>query len=123
MTDVVNVKVKYIRPKYANLMEWMEDENNVYIGRKGIVFINGKRFPNSDSIWANPYKVKDVGRTEAIEMYRTYIINKLRNENSNQRNLFNELARLKGKNLGCWCVPEPCHGDVIVEMISLFLPD
>jgi hypothetical protein len=42
---VVNVKVEYIRPKHKNLSEWMKDENNVYIGRKGVVFIDGKRFP------------------------------------------------------------------------------
>ena len=44
ITTCVNVKVKYIRPFYNNLKEWMEDENNVYIGRKGVVFIDGKRF-------------------------------------------------------------------------------
>ncbi len=27
---IVNVKVKFIRPQYENLSEWMEDENNVY---------------------------------------------------------------------------------------------
>lgn len=40
--SVVNVKVANIRPRYNNLAEWMADENNVYIGRKGIVFINSK---------------------------------------------------------------------------------
>ncbi len=35
---IVNLKVANIRPKYKNLKEWMDDENNVYIGRKGIVF-------------------------------------------------------------------------------------
>ena len=42
--SVVNVKVNCIRPKYNNLEEWMTDPNNVYIGRKGIVFINSERF-------------------------------------------------------------------------------
>ena len=40
---VVNCKVANIRPKYENLQEWMEDPNNVYIGRGGIVFINNQR--------------------------------------------------------------------------------
>jgi hypothetical protein len=54
---IVNVKVKYIRPKYNNLSEWMKEPNNIYIGRKGIVFIDGIRFPKQDSTWCNPYKI------------------------------------------------------------------
>lgn len=42
--SVVNVKVANLRPHYNNLREWMQDEDNVYIGRKGVVFIDGKRF-------------------------------------------------------------------------------
>jgi hypothetical protein len=115
MQNVVNVKVRYIRPKFDNLEEWMNDEMNVYIGRKGAVFINGQRFPKHDSIWYNPYKVKDVGRSEALDMYKKYIIDRLINE----QNMFNKFNQLKGKNLGCWCAPEPCHGDILVEIISL----
>lgn len=47
--SVVNVKVAFIRPEYQNLKEWMQDNKNVYIGRKGIVFVDGKRFPNECS--------------------------------------------------------------------------
>lgn len=47
--SVVNVKVAFIRPEYQNLKEWMQDDKNVYIGRKGIVFVDGKRFPNECS--------------------------------------------------------------------------
>lgn len=43
--SIINCKVEFIRPQYNNLQEWMNDENNIYIGRKGIVFINGVRFP------------------------------------------------------------------------------
>jgi hypothetical protein len=62
MGTVVNVKVKNIRPKYSTLAEWMEDSNNVYIGRCGVVFINKERFPKQSSAWANPYTVKKYGR-------------------------------------------------------------
>mgnify|MGYP001555401115 CR=1 FL=1 len=40
MTEVVNVRVLYIRPKYQNLKEWTNDPENLYIGRKGIVMID-----------------------------------------------------------------------------------
>ena len=41
--SVCNVKVNNIRPKYNNLKEWMDDPNNIYIGRGKIVFINNER--------------------------------------------------------------------------------
>lgn len=116
MSLCVNVKVKYIRPKYRNLKEWCEDPQNVYIGRKGVVFIDGERYPKKDSVWANPYKVSDTtSRDEAIEMYRLYIMTRLTLEPL----LKEELALLKGKTLGCWCSKEPCHGDVLVELATI----
>jgi hypothetical protein len=115
-TKVVNVKVKYLRPKYQNLKEWMKDKNNVYIGRKKVVFINGKRFPPKNSIWANPYKIdEEHSRDDVIKLYKKYIKRKIKKEN-----LFDELMKLKGKNLGCWCQPEKCHGDVLIYLIKKY---
>jgi hypothetical protein len=114
-THVVCVKVKDIRPKYKNLKDWMDDPNNIYIGRKGIVFIDGVRFPKRDSIWCNPYKINSTNdRSSVLKLYREHIISKLnRGEISSE-----ELFSLKGKNLGCWCHPESCHGDIIIELIK-----
>lgn len=114
MTTIVNVKVKNIRPTYNNLEQWMADSNNVYIGRKGIVFINGKRYPIENSLWHNPYKInKNTTRTEVLEKYKTYITEKITREN-----LQFELEKLKGKQLGCWCKPLCCHGDILLEIIN-----
>jgi len=114
MTTIANVKVCNIRPKYKNLFEWCNDENNVYIGRKGIVFINNERYPKNDSIWCNPYKItKDMNRNDVIKKYKIYIIDKIKKEH-----LYDNLLKLKGKILGCWCYPEPCHGDVLIDLIN-----
>ena len=112
LTKVVNCKVNYIRPQFKNLEEWINDPNNVYIGRPGIVFINGKRFPSKGSPFANPYKTGT--REENIKNYEIYIKNKLKNEPQLQQ----QLKNLKGKNLGCWCKPEACHGDVLLSILS-----
>ena len=54
VNTVVNVKVKYIRPHgFHDLEKWMVEPNNVYIGRRGVVFINKERFPKQSSPWAN----------------------------------------------------------------------
>ena len=66
--SVINCKVKFIRPQYDNLREWMEDENNIYIGRAGVVFIDKVRFPKQASPFANPFKVGKHGtRDEVIQ--------------------------------------------------------
>ena len=137
-TNIVNVKVAYIRDgkvekdekgnilykpqskKYSNLKEWTEDEDNVYIGRGGIVFIkkadgSKERYPKKDSPFANLFKVgKDGTREEVINKYEADIRDKLRKNPE----LVEELRGLKGKNLGCWCKPEPCHGDILAKIID-----
>ena len=118
MASVCNVKVKYIRPRYKNLAAWCEDPNNVYVGRRGVVFIDGVRFPEKDSIWANPFKVKDAPRREVIARYREYITKRLKEEPGLQ----DDLEALRGKRLGCWCKPDACHADVLVELLEL-LPE
>ena len=116
--SVTNCKVKYIRPKYNNLKEWMEDSQNVYIGRGGIVFIDKVRFPKKPSPFANPFKIgKDVTREEVINKYREYITDKLEKDDT----LRGQLLEMRGKNLGCWCYPEKCHGDVLLELINKFV--
>jgi len=113
-TQVVNVKVSFIRPEYHNLQEWISNPNHIYIGRKGIVFVNNQRYPNHDSIWANPYKIgKNGTREDVLNQYELYIRNKLQN----QPDLKEELMKLKNKKLGCWCFPEPCHGDVLIRIL------
>lgn len=114
---VVNVKVKNIRPDYENLEQWMNDPNNVYIGRRGVVFINGTRFPAQDSVWCNPFKIgKDGDRDQVLELYENYIKDKL----IGNFELVDDLLNLNNKNLGCWCSPEPCHGDILIKLINIF---
>jgi len=120
--EIVNVKVKFIRPKYDNLEEWMNDKNNIYIGRKGIVFINGERFPKKDSIFANPFKIcKDGDRYVVLKKYEEYINNKIKNDENFKLELL-KLKTLKSENkkilLGCWCKPEICHGDILIKIID-----
>ena len=128
MTAVVSVKVKHIRPVYANLKEWMADPQNVYIGRGRIVFIDGERYPPDDSVWANPFKIdRDGTRDEVLVKYREYIVKKI------DEGLRDELLALEGKTLGCWCLGDGsagrsacadtkivCHGQIIVELIDLY---
>ena len=125
---VVNVKVAYIRPRYHNLLDWTADPNNIYIGRGGVVFVNRQitnddgtkttkkeRFPKKDSPFANPFKVtKSLSRDDSIKMFSKQMMKKL----AANPELRSELRALYGKTLGCWCKPNDCHGDVLLEIIN-----
>ena len=112
--SIINVKVAHIRPEYQNLKEWMKNPDNIYIGRAGPVFINNERFPKKSSLWANPYKIGiDGSREKIIYKYDKYIRKLLKD-----KNIQKELFKLKDKNLGCWCHPDTCHGDVLLKLIS-----
>ncbi|KKK75877.1 hypothetical protein LCGC14_2869340 [marine sediment metagenome] len=66
------------------------------------------------SKWGNPFKVGIHGkRGECIELYRDWI------HQPKQKELFDAAQKeLKGKVLGCWCSPNPCHGDVLKEIVD-----
>ena len=114
MNQTKCVNIKYIRPKYNNLKEWMENPNNVYIGRKEVVFINGKRFPEEDSIWFNPFRqTKFNNKKFIVNEYKKYIVEYIKNNNFED-----ELLKLKNKNLGYWSKPEESHGKVLIELIN-----
>ena len=69
---------------------------DVYIGRP--------------SKWGNPFKEgMDGTRSEVIDRYRRWIV---------EQPLMDDLHELRGKVLGCWCSPLPCHGDVLAELAN-----
>ena len=78
------------------------EKYDVYIGR--------------GSKWGNRFVIgRDGNREEVIKKYREWI---LRNDY-----LLNCLGELKGKVLGCYCKPLPCHGDVLVELVDEVMCD
>lgn len=106
MAKVVNIRKKYlVKQGYENLKDWLKDPNHVYIGRKNR-FVEG----TYNSKWANPFSVKRFGREKCIELYKKYLLENI--------SLLADLPELEGKTLGCWCHPEKCHGDVLIDLLS-----
>ena len=118
--SVVCCKVKYLRPQYNDLHDRITNDSNfIYIARRGVVFINGVRYPPKDSIWANPFKITpSATREEVISKYKKYILARLDDPSDNVITR-NALEELRGKTLGCWCKPESCHGDVLIELLEV----
>jgi len=97
----------------------MNDDENVYVGRNGRVFIgsvkknNRRIFHFQKSIWHNPYKVSVHGLEDSLLMYDKYIREQIEKEPETF-----DLDLLRGKTLGCWCKPNKCHGDVLVRILN-----
>lgn len=77
---------------------------DVYIGRPGIY---GNPFSSKPSKYAKEIVST---RKEAIEKFRTYLLN--------NPELLDKIYELQGKTLACWCDEnQSCHGDVIIDII------
>ena len=59
--------------------------------------------------WFNPFSVKKYGRDQCLELYENHL--------RNTPGLYDCLEELKGKELGCWCKPNSCHGDIIIKLL------
>lgn len=67
------------------------------------------------TMWGNPFIIGIHGtRQECIDKYERDMRTRLINEPS----LKEELMKLDGEILGCVCAPEPCHGDILVQLIE-----
>jgi hypothetical protein len=103
-------KPKLVKPLNVtcHVVHCKRDPYDVYIGRP--------------SKWGNPFshkegtlaKYKVASREEAVEAYRQWITI------GDGRHLLANLYELKGKTLGCWCVPLLCHGHVLSELVEKY---
>ena len=95
-TTIVNLTGHRDDPGFADV---------VYVGRA--MHRGGWRLAASPL--ANPFRIgRDGSRAEIVARYRDYLLGR--------PDLLALLPGLRGKRLGCWCVPEACHATVIAEL-------
>jgi hypothetical protein len=102
MTNVVNLK----KSKY-----------DVYIGRSNkdkFHYGNPFTYLKSDTL----AKVVVDTREESIKCYRDWLLGNGWGSVEPERRLWilQNLKKLKGRTLGCFCKPLDCHGDVLAEL-------
>ena len=61
------------------------------------------------SRWGNPFPIRHPERPleEVLRLFTEHL--------HSSPDLLAGLGDLVGKELGCWCKPKPCHGDILVE--------
>lgn len=89
-------------PRVYNKNKAKSPPNHVYIGR-------GSEF-------GNPFEIgRDGTREEVIEMHRRMTEERIRREPEYLGHL---IRSLRGKNLLCFCKPQACHGDYLLELVN-----
>lgn len=89
--------------------------------RKYDVYVGRGRCPKTgrQGGWGNPFShltnsaavFRVATREEAVAKYREWLLA--------QPELVEKARReLRGRVLGCWCMPEPCHGTVLAEIAN-----
>ena len=91
-----------------NVVHCKRESNNIYIGRP--------------SPLGNPFPLKKgEERGSTIQKYKDYFYEQIENNNIKfiaELNRLLKIAKQGQLNLGCWCDPNPCHGDVIKEFLE-----
>lgn len=105
MAKVISVRKKDLKKQgYNDLNDWLNDSNHVYIGRSNR-FVDG----TFTSKWHNPYSANKYGRDGCIKLFKKYLLDS---------HLIDDIHELKGKDLGCWCYPMKCHGDILLKLAN-----
>lgn len=95
-TTVVNMKGHRDDPDFADV---------VYVGRA--MYRGGWHLPASPL--ASPFRPgPDGNREEVMVKYRDYLLQR--------PSLLAMLPGLRGRRLGCWCAPLPCHAEFLAEL-------
>jgi putative DNA primase/helicase len=109
----------------TTLVHCKRDEHDSYVGRGATVDggtpdgISDKHSMANTSIgergWlGNPYPEAEYGREECIELFEEDFLDRIERDAEFRR----AVEELRGETLACWCVPEACHGEVIIEFLD-----
>lgn len=84
-----------------------------YLGRPSKTL--AREHPDKDlaNVWMNPFRIsKAMSRAESIGRYTEYIVERIAIDPEKY-----DLRQLMNGDGGCCCKPEPCHVDVLAEML------
>lgn len=83
-----------------------QEAYDVYIGRTG---------RGMDGYFGNPFRLSTgMPRGATLQKYREYFYRRIQTDPEFKQ----RVDALRGKTLGCFCKPNPCHGDIIKEYLD-----
>lgn len=100
MTEIVNVRNTGCEEYIGRGNGGEAHMNNTPVGERGWI--------------GNPYTTAEYPREMAIELFRRDFEDRTQNDSEFRQ----AVEGLRGNNLGCYCRPQPCHGDVILAYLG-----
>ena len=77
-----------------------KEKHDVYIGRP--------------SKWGNPFRIEsNMTRAMVVQLHRDWLL-----YSKQAQHLRDSIHELTNKDLGCYCKPLICHGDVLLELAN-----
>lgn len=81
--------------------------NARYVGKHS----SSRQYVGRPSCWGNPFIIgRDGTREQVIAKYLDWLYD--------QDYLLEQIHELRGKDLVCWCAPEACHADILIEIAN-----
>jgi len=102
-----------VRQIHISLTRVVNIKNNDEL--KGVKSTPEYEYIGRGSYWGNPYSMYDEGesREEVIRKYKyDFDFDKFPNKKKE------DVYKLAGKRLGCFCKPQACHGDVLADFLN-----
>lgn len=108
LPKVVNVrKAELVKLGYQSFLDWAADPTHVYIGRCMERYVPG----TTASKWGNPFPLKQYTLEESLSRYEAHV-------RSSPELMASLPELLAATEIGCWCHPSPCHGNVLVRLLA-----
>lgn len=99
-----DIKGKWERHHPRVLNKKLDGDYIRSLGSKAVYIGRGSK-------WGNPFVIgKDGDREEVITLYMEHLLN--------SRDLLEAIPTLTDKFLVCYCAPEACHGDVLIDLAN-----
>jgi hypothetical protein len=114
-----------VRIQRSRAKGWRMPEGATYVGRP--------------TVFGNPFPVDVYGQDGAVDRFRRWLVTGMSTYEMStcsrcdpwsgrsdppslvivRRWLLDELPKLRGRDLACWCAPaHPCHADVLLEIAN-----
>lgn len=96
-----------VRVQLSRKKGWRMPENTVKVTRPGP--------------FGNPFKVGAPSSSAkmAVAHFRVWLTARTEERDPAREYILDNLTRLRGKNLACWCpLGAPCHADILLELAN-----
>jgi hypothetical protein len=115
--DAVSVRADEVTG-YGSHAHWRgsdERRPRVYSRRKGAPVPPARAvYVGRPTIYGNPFPIGKNGRDACVARYEAWL-------NAPEQAALREqaIAELRGRDLVCWCAPEACHADVLLDLVNV----